>query len=401
MVEKRAPSWWSSSLPTTAAGVERGVALLTSGLRIGILAQMIPSVHAGVTESPRPALYLTLWIVAAVTLVGFSVLAVIKGRGHGPVTGAIDIGIACALLIAGPAVIDEEHRIGTWIGYAPGYSLTVLISVIGVRGLVQWIASTAAIIVSYVLFLDSALDDSSVFGALGNILTYVCASVGRVALSYIRRIARDADDSRARAAELGRREEERRAQLAMHNGVVIMRMLTDPDLTDAARQQLLDQSISEINRMRSYLRSAPRSTAEAVSGDVALTSVVRRVHERFGDLPIESVLDLGAGIEIATGDAAALEHALDSLLLNVREHADADQVVIHLDVEPDGRWSLTVSDNGAGFEPDLDRAGVGLREVVVGQLGRRGMDVDIDSTVGDGTIVTILGPRVQAGELTR
>ena len=254
-----------------------------------------------------------------------------------------------------------------------------------------------SVVVCYVVYLGGEVGGNMTSTAIGNIISYVVyALVARMFFGFTRRIARDADASRARAAELARREEERRAQVMMHNGVALMRLLTEPG-TGAARARLIDQAEVELRRMRTYLRgqaSDGGGTADAgATADshptVRLAALIERTCDRFADLNVDALLDLGTDLELPAAQAEALERALESLLLNVRVHARADAVVVHLDQGTDGGWTLTVRDDGIGFDPASVTTGIGLREVVVGELRLQGLYVDIESAVDEGTTVTI------------
>ncbi|WP_230686695.1 sensor histidine kinase [Catellatospora vulcania] len=392
----RSRLWPVAELPTTKAGVERAFSYFIAGVRIGTLAQMVPAVHAGVTTSPHDVAYLVCWAAAALASVLVSVATLVRRRPLGAVVSAADYTLACLLLVLAPLVLVSGERFGTWIAYQPGYALSVIITASGVRSLALWAGGMLGIVVSYAVYLGGAFDGDMTTTAIGNILTYVVyALVTRMFFGYTRRIAHDADTSRARAAELARREEERRAQVMMHNGVAVMRLLTEPG-TDAARSRLIDLAGVEVQRMRSYLRGrVPDQDGDGP--DTALAAMIERVCERFADLPVETLLDLGAAVRLPAGQAEAVERALESLLLNVRAHARADGVVVHLDQSADGHWTLTVRDDGVGFDTATVVAGVGLREVVVGELRRRGIDVDVESAAGAGTTVTIsAGPTPSA-----
>ncbi len=396
MMSGRSRLWPVAELPTTKAGVERAFSYFIAGVRIGTLAQMVPAVHAGVTTSPHDVAYLVCWAAAALASVLVSVATLVRRRPLGAVVSAADYTLACLLLVLAPLVLVSGERFGTWIAYQPGYALSVIITASGVRSLALWAGGMLGIVVSYAVYLGGAFDGDMTTTAIGNILTYVVyALVTRMFFGYTRRIAHDADTSRARAAELARREEERRAQVMMHNGVAVMRLLTEPG-TDAARSRLIDLAGVEVQRMRSYLRGrVPDQDGDGP--DTALAAMIERVCERFADLPVETLLDLGAAVRLPAGQAEAVERALESLLLNVRAHARADGVVVHLDQSADGHWTLTVRDDGVGFDTATVVAGVGLREVVVGELRRRGIDVDVESAAGAGTTVTIsAGPTPSA-----
>ncbi|WP_329622537.1 ATP-binding protein [Streptomyces sp. NBC_01255] len=387
----RSGPWRVAELPTTRAGVERAFSYFTAGVRLGTVAQMVPAVQLGAARSPHEAGYLACWGAAALAAVAVSVVTLVRRRPPGTVVSVLDFGLACALLVLGPLVLAPWDRFGTWTAFQPGYALSVIITAGGVRALGVWAGSLLAVSVCYVVYLGGDVGSEMTSTAVGNVMTYVVyALVARMFFGYTRRIARDADASRARAAELARREEERRAQVMMHNGVAVMRLLTEQG-DDVSRARLVGQAEVELRRMRSYLRGTDVYVSDAEGASVGLVPMVRRVCDRFADLNVVASLDLCTGLRIPAAQAEALERALGSLLLNVRVHARAHEVVVHLDDQETerGGWTLTVHDDGVGFEPASVTAGVGLREVVVGELRRRGLGVGIVSAVGEGTTVTV------------
>lgn len=388
-MRSRSGLWRVAELPTTRAGVERAFSYFTAGVRLGTVAQMVPAVQLGAARAPHEAGYLACWGAAALAAVAVSVVTLVRRRPPGTVVSVLDFGLACALLVLGPLVLAPWDRFGTWTAFQPGYALSVIITAGGVRVLGVWAGSLLAVSVCYVVYLGGDVGSEMTSTAVGNVLTYVVyALVARMFFGYTRRIARDADASRARAAELARREEERRAQVMMHNGVAVMRLLTEQG-DDVSRARLVGQAEVELRRMRSYLRGRDAQASDGEGPSVGLVPVVKRVCDRFADLNVVSSLDLGTGLRIPAAQAEALERALGSLLLNVRVHARAHEVVVHLDGTGEGGWTLTVHDDGVGFDPASVTAGVGLREVVVGELRRRGVDVGIVSAVGEGTTVTV------------
>lgn len=390
------------ALPTTTAGVERAFTIFIAGVRLGTVAQMVPTLYPGMQSSPRPGLYLATWLAATLAALAVSVASLVKGRPLGAGQVLADFALASVVMLVGPLVVGSADRVGTWVGFQPGYALSVIITAIGPRSPVVLMAGLLAVTGSYVVHVSGATLQGPGFSTvIGNELTFVVyALVCRMFSTYMRRIARDADASRAVAAELARREEERRAQVLMHNGVAVMRLLTEPNLPDATRIRLLEHAEVELQRMRAYLsrQSSTGTTTHAAGrpdpprapeGTASLAEAVRRTRTRFRDLPIELALDLGTAIRMTPREIEVVTRALDSLLLNVREHAKAEMVVVHLDAEPDGSWTLTVNDNGSGFDSTSASRGIGLREVVVGELQRAGYSVAVTSQVGDGTTVTI------------
>ena len=370
------------------------------GIRLGTLVQMFPGLVQGVSVSPRPTLYAVCWGAAALSSLVVSVVVFRRGGPLGRGGFALDVSVAMALMLLGSLTVDDSFRVGSWIAPFPAHLLAVVCTgatVLMARWL--WVAWVAGAVAASLVFVAPAWDRETATTIVANVLTLVVlSSVARLILGYFRRVAEDGDLARAEATELGRREEERRAQLAIHNGAAVIRMLSDPTIDDETRTLLQQEARLESVRMRSYLQGRG-ATDDALSTNprgVALQSVVTKTCDRFLDLPLQLNLDLAAGAHVDGRHATALDHALASLLLNVRDHARAESVVVHADVPPvpDGTtetWVVTLHDDGVGF--DVARGmGVGLREVVVGEMRRRGMDVEISSTPGLGTTVTLTGP---------
>lgn len=398
--------WWHAltdlvhgRIATTASGVERAFSLLVVGIRLGTLLTMAPSLAPGVAVSPRPGLYLASWIVAAAAAIAISVLALVRQGPLGRGLFVADVLLAVVLLLLGGLCVPTDQRIGTWIGFQPGNALGALLSGALVRGLGLWLAGLAVVVVADVAFRWPQVSSVNASTVIGNVLTYVVlVSVSRVVTAYMRRVAADGDAARAEAAALARRDEERRAQIALHNGAALMRLLADPDLDDDVRRAVRHEAEREAHRMRSYLLGRSPDLDGDDGEDRHLVSLVRATTARFSDLPLHAAVDLADGVRVDGAVAAALDHALAALLLNVRDHAGASRVVVHADAEatPDGpRWTVTVHDDGRGFDADRATWGVGLREVVHAQLTELGVDVAITSRPGHGSTAVLIGPGVR------
>jgi two-component system nitrate/nitrite sensor histidine kinase NarX len=84
-------------------------------------------------------------------------------------------------------------------------------------------------------------------------------------------------------------------------------------------------------------------------------------------------------------------HVVQEALSNVRKHADARHVTVVVEAGPS--WSVTVQDDGSGFD-----AGAGTGEMHVGlrimreRAARIGASVDVQSTPGEGTRVRLALP---------
>lgn len=97
-----------------------------------------------------------------------------------------------------------------------------------------------------------------------------------------------------------------------------------------------------------------------------------------------------------TAELTALYRAAQEGVTNARRHAEASWVKVTVQLSDEAAW-LEVVDDGRGFTPDVSTAGFGLlgmRERVQLVAG----SVDIDSSPGAGTRLTVTVPRGKTGE---
>lgn len=376
------------------------LALLIAGLRLGVIAQMIPSLAHGIDVSPRPALYAVCWGVAALASVATAAHVCLNRRPPGARWAQADIAVTVALVLIGAAIVPADDRLGTWSGFLPGYALGALLSTSAVVRTRVWLGALIAVVGALLVHLHPLATTDLRFSITSNIVTFfVLAVLVRTAALWSRRMGEEAATAREWAAQLAREEELRRARTSLHNGVALLGLLADEPqpsparVGDAAADEwhggLRRQARQEANRMRAYLRGE-RKLADEHRDCATIAEIVHRGCLGFEDLPLETVADTATSVRIAPERAAALTAALQSLLLNVRLHAHATHVVVHAE-ECERQWTITVTDDGRGFRPDPARFGVGLGEVVVAALGRHGVVVEVDSAPGLGTSVSLTG----------
>ncbi|MGI3783833.1 MAG: sensor histidine kinase [Janthinobacterium lividum] len=392
----------SRTSPTsTAVLVEQAAAVGVAALRLSLVVQMVPALAAGVKVSERPDEYVALWAVAAV-------VAVLGAAGVGvrrrPLVASLvyaDVAVAVVLLALAGATIPVEHRIGSWVGWTAGYALTVACCAGTLRSTRGWLVSLGVVVAGYLVYVGPLSAGPALPTVIANALGYVVlAGTVRLIVWYLRRISLIADDAQAEVARLARLEEEHRAQLAMHDATTVMQLLSDPTLPVELRTQLQTQAVAEVRRMRSYLRhetgvpSRPGSTSD-------LRGAVAEACDGFSDLGLEVCTDLLDDVVVDPGTGAALVAALRTVLHNVRRHAGATSVVVHGDAEPSDassevgtRWTITVNDDGCGFDVTGTALGVGLQTQVVDELALHDVEVRIGSAPGRGTRVELSGTSV-------
>lgn len=369
----------------------RLVAFFVAGMRLATLAQMAPSLLAAMpvlSRADHPWLTGASWILATVMLVAITTITLVTRRPPGVPYAVLDVAVAVALLVVGLWTVPVELRTGTWVGFQLGYALCVSCGLSAVRSRWLWMFLLASLAVAEVVYIAPTVDGwADLTGALSTCLTLlVLGPLAWFGCQTIVRIGTEADEARRYAAEAAKAEEERRARLAIHNGTAMMRLLVETD-SAGGNGALRSQAEVELNRMRAYLSG---QTPPPVSEATNLAAVVTAVGAEFDDLPITVVADLAQDVALPRGLADDLAAALRSLLLNVRQHARAGRVVLHAAEDEDGSgWEVTLHDDGIGFDASATDFGVGLREVVVEQLARSGVDVAINSIRDLGTTVTL------------
>ena len=160
-------------------------------------------------------------------------------------------------------------------------------------------------------------------------------------------------------------------------------VLTKVDSVQGSMREVLSSLRELLNDLRED-SAGPRVFAD-------LPSLVGSFTRRTG---IEARLVVHPGWPVETRPAATynLYRIAEEALMNARRHAGATQVSITLVPVGDGDLSMTIADDGRGFEKDgmVDGMGTtGMRERAI-LIGAR---LQIDSVPGGGTSVQVTLPR--------
>jgi signal transduction histidine kinase len=196
---------------------------------------------------------------------------------------------------------------------------------------------------------------------------------------FVRNLASAADSARKRVAEL----EKDRSRALVHDLLVYLRIDRFAEANDQTRAAMVAQAHAKYERMRRYVDGGHGD------GDLkACLDDVVQLHPRLSikDLPVER------GVELAEDVREHLERALDTTLSNVEQHAPGAAVAISTRSDT-GYVTVTVSDNGPGFDEKATPHGFGMSEI----LGRHLEDVGgwgtVRSSPGQGTEVHITVPK--------
>jgi signal transduction histidine kinase len=165
----------------------------------------------------------------------------------------------------------------------------------------------------------------------------------------------------------------------------------NPDTPAAARGQLsLAEQTARENLAEA--RTLVGGLAPAALQAGTLEDALRRITERAGaELGITASFDSdGTGHRLPAATEVVLLRTGQEALANVRKHAAARQVAVRLRYARD-RVSLEVTDDGAGFDPELVNGGYGLAGMRA-RVDEAGGTVAVRSAPAQGTSVRVEVP---------
>lgn len=142
-------------------------------------------------------------------------------------------------------------------------------------------------------------------------------------------------------------------------------MLTERSRTTLASGDTAG-ALSQLEMVEESARSALAETRALVAA-TAPVGLASGIHEALDRLAERFSRETGVTVGVEVGDLGALDRDTEVVLLrvaqeglaNVRKHAKAQSAVVELDGR-EGTVSLTVRDDGAGFDPSATTRGYGL-----------------------------------------
>lgn len=232
--------------------------------------------------------------------------------------------------------------------------------------------------------LSGGLPVEQAVGALPTIM------VGGVAARFMRAGARQADAQAAllagqmadREATLAAEEAELRAANAVHDDVLsVLRVL-------ALTEQSVPWSLL-VAKVRQAQSALAQRAGHDRRGPVELGSALhRQAAEVTSELDIRWHID--GRLEVPAAAAEALSGAAGEVLRNVTAHAGVRDATVTARAHVSGGVEVTISDQGAGFDPaQVGPLSRGLRHSVLGRLRAAGGDAEIISGPGQGTTVVL------------
>lgn len=146
------------------------------------------------------------------------------------------------------------------------------------------------------------------------------------------------------------------------------------------------ESYGDVRELLLHFRT--RTNVEDI--EPALATTLRKFEHQSG---VQTSLSMhGQGMPLAPDLQIQVLHIVQEALSNVRKHARASQVGLHVQQHP--AWRFEVCDDGVGFDFDndqLDETHVGLR-IMKERAQRLGAELEIISTPGQGSSIILSLP---------
>ncbi len=264
---------------------------------------------------------------------------------------------------------------------------TIVLLAVALDRPMRVLATSGALAVIYfgVVALPLDADVPARSTALVNALAFPgFAMVAFFVSSFVRKLADAADSARKRVAEL----EQDRSRAVVHDLLAYLRLDRFAEADERTRTLMIAQAQAKHDQMRSYVNGA--SDTRDIEKRMA---AVLRLHP---GLPINQIVKVEPGFEVPEETLGQLVRALDTALSNVEQHAPGASVMVIVQSDVND-LSVTVSDDGPGFDQASSPPGFGIREILGRQLEEVGGKGEVRSRRDSGTQVRIMVPGGRQG----
>jgi signal transduction histidine kinase len=268
------------------------------------------------------------------------------------------------------------------------YSVGTAVGLVVGVGRQEGFAEVAALSGTYLgTTVRPSIRPGQIVTALANAASY--AGFHAVAAAVVRRVRQASEElaeAQAESAVRGERLLIERERNRQH------RLLHDSALQtlEGVANGLIDVDES----IRGRARAEARRLRQALSGiepEGDLADALDRLAADFASEGLEVTCTLGESSPLRAATTLALAEAVREALRNVKKYAGTPTVVVR--AEPsDGGMTVTVRDQGQGFDPEVIAPGFGLSQSVHGRLAEVNGRAEIWSKPGRGTRVTLWVP---------
>ncbi|WP_375503089.1 hypothetical protein [uncultured Jatrophihabitans sp.] len=392
------------SLPTTAAGTELCALIAFLGLRATDAVQLLFALPGSTEQTTNRWLFFALIALYVLETIAIST-AVIRARQYRSATwAALDTATGLLVLLCEPFFTTTHDRVGTWVAW--GFAISVAAALgagIGFPERWQTMTASAALAVGYVAVSLPGASSGARSTVLSNTVAYFgFALFTRALATYLRRLGRDADQARDDAVVAARYYEYNRHRRLLHDQATVLALLAQPSTNPELEVLLRHQAGAGATKIRTFLERPPGAEPRTGNDARHIRDVVHASVYGFDDLPIDLALDLAGDTCLDEPAAEALEGAITAILHNIRVHADAQNVTIHVDqacgkrdADDVGHWVMTIRDDGTGFDAAHTLTGFGLAVQVKQALDDVNISTELETANGQGTCLTLRGPVVK------
>jgi two-component system sensor histidine kinase DegS len=163
----------------------------------------------------------------------------------------------------------------------------------------------------------------------------------------------------------------------------------DPDQARAELENLKEAAATSFAKVRDYIFELRPMMLD----DLGLVPTVRRYTEAFREKTGLDIAMLNTGVErrLEPHQEVVIFRAIQDLLANVRDHAQATQVKVMIDID-EATARAAVEDNGRGFDPEILEAEEAEKlslNQLEDKIERLGGSMEVDTKPGEGTRISI------------
>ncbi|HEY7209311.1 MAG TPA: CheR family methyltransferase [Bryobacteraceae bacterium] len=196
------------------------------------------------------------------------------------------------------------------------------------------------------------------------------------------------EQSRVLARELHDDISQRMAAIHINGDQIFQLVEEDP----RAAKAKIEQCLAQIAQLGDDMRMLSHRLHPSIIEDLGLAPALRSLTEEFGEREnmITSFLGQDLPAEIPVAVATGLYRIAQEALRNIAKHAGRTHVKVLLKGDG-GSLEMQIADAGWGFDPAQRQPGLGL--ISMKERARLiGASVDVQSSVGHGTQVTVRAP---------
>lgn len=366
--------------------IESGLKWTFLAVRMVHLVQGVICVASGWSTYRRPRLAAAVLGLVGVES-GWLFARIIRQRDADALAVRVDAAASLVGLVGLASATSVEDRTTSFnwmLPYSVGSAVGLVLGVGRQEGIVEVAALSGAYLGTTI---RPSIRPGQIVTALANAASYGGFHAVAAAVSgHARRGSEELEAARAESSARGERlaiESERNRQ---------HRLLHDSALQtlEGVANGLIDVDES----IRGRARAEARRLRQALSGiepDGDLADALDRLAADFAAEGLEVTCSMGETPPLPAETTMALSEAVRETLRNITKHAGTSSAVVRADTS-EGGVTVTIRDQGRGFDTESIGPGFGLSQSVSGRLAEVGGMADVWSKPDRGTRVTLWVP---------